>query len=83
MVEIKGKLSDLFKSSFEEFTVELTEELLESMINRPIIKNYKCVGIIKHADKDKDEWSGFLFDTVSAGLSSDKKQCVSVELLNL
>lgn len=82
MVEIKGKLSDLFKCYYE-INIELNENLLESMISRPIIKDHKCVGIIKDVDKDKDEWRGVLFNDAIANLSIDTKQCVSVKLLNL
>ena len=80
MVEIKGKLSDLFKDA--ETDIELTEELLDSMINSPIIKDYKCVGVVKYVNKDADEWSGFLLNPARATLSADMK-CRSINLINL
>ena len=70
MVEIKGKLSSLFERLYSK-NIKLTDSLLESMINRPIIKDGRCMGIIKSINKDKDEWSGFLFDTLEVGISVD------------
>lgn len=81
MVEIKGKLSSLFGRG--EIHIEVTDEILESMINRPITKDGRCIGIIKSVDVKNDEWTGFLFDTVAAGISADMKYCTSVSLLSL
>lgn len=81
MVEIKGKLSSLFGRT--NMDIELTEELLASMINCPITKDSICIGVIKGVNKNKDEWSGFLFDTVAAEISEDKKYCQSINFINL
>ena len=80
MVEIKGKLSDLFKNVNYYPVKEMTDDILDSMIDRPIVKDSKCIGIIKHVDKDKDEWSGMLFDSTIIRLSPDMKHCQNVEL---
>jgi hypothetical protein len=80
MVEVKGKLSSLFGRV--EIYTEVTDEILESLINRPITKDGKCIGIIKNVDVENDEWSGFLFDSVAAGISEDNK-CTSINFINL
>ena len=78
MIEIKGKLTELFKRPDTEIEIEPSDTLLESMINTPILKDGRIIGIIKKADKD--EWSGFLFDTAEVEVSLDMEQIMSVKL---
>ena len=80
MVEVKGKLTSLFNRV--ECYTEVTDEILESLIDRPITKDGRCIGIIKSVDAKNDEWSGFLFDTVTVGISADNK-CTSINFINL
>lgn len=81
MVEIKGKISDLFKCPDTEINEVVDDNLLESVIDSPITKNGRIVGVVKHIDKDKNEWKGFLFNNVKAWVHSGK--CFSVNLMDL
>jgi hypothetical protein len=81
MVEVKGKLSSLFKRT--ACYTEVTDEILESMIDCPITKDGTCIGIIKKVNVKHDEWSGYLFDAVAAEVSRDMKYCQSINFISV
>ncbi len=54
MIEIKGKLSNLYD-------VMPSTATLVSIKNCPIVQDGKCIGIVKQVDINEDEWSGYLF----------------------
>jgi len=53
---------------------------VSSIINAPILKDQKVVGMITNYNIDTDEATGFLFDDISFNLNENKSIC-SIEII--
>ena len=54
---------------------------LSSIINAPILKNKKVIGIITNYYIDIDEATGYIFDDIIPNFDADIQNIISVELI--
>lgn len=53
---------------------------LSSIINTPILKDKKVIGVITNYYVNKDEATGYIYDNIIPNFSLDEKQIISMEL---
>jgi len=54
---------------------------LSSIINAPILKDKKAIGVITNYYIDTDEATGYIFDDITPNFDADIQNIVSVELI--
>lgn len=54
---------------------------LSSIINAPILKDEKVIGVITDYDIDTDEATGYIFDDIIPNFNTDIQNIISVELI--
>lgn len=54
---------------------------LSSIINAPILKEGKAIGIITNYYIDTDEATGYIFDDIIPNFDTDVQNIISVELI--
>ena len=73
MIDISGKLSELFKNS-NNVEIKITDRLCQTMLNAPIIDSEeKVIGVIVDYDLENDRWFGVLFKKEYAELQVNNK----------
>lgn len=71
MIDITGKLSDLYKNNTKT-EIAITTRLCESMINKPITDGKgNCIGSIIDYDLEQDRWYGVLYKKETPELRVD------------
>lgn len=73
MIDISGKLSELFKNS-NNIEINITDRLCQTMLNTPIIDGKgKVIGSIVDYDLEGDRWFGVLYKKEYAELQANNK----------
>ena len=84
MIEVRGYIDDLlaneeYKNFFAD--IENQEEILLTMIDAPIIKNGKPVGVINDIDFEDMTWSGVIWVNAGIEINPCNKSIQSVHLI--
>ena len=84
MIEVRGYIDDLlaneeYKNFFAD--IENQEEFLITMIDAPIIKNGKPVGVINDIDFEDMTWSGVIWVNAGIEINPCNKSIQSVHLI--
>lgn len=73
MIDISGKLSELFKNS-NNIEINITDRLCQTMLNTPITDGKgKVIGSIVDYDLEGDRWFGVLYKKEYAELQVNNK----------
>lgn len=87
MLKVSGKLSDLFRvngKSISDYIVGADYKVLcSSLVDMPITKEGKPIGVIDSINILKDEWHGKLFLNNVAEINIENKQSCSIELMDM
>ena len=84
MIEVRGYIDDLlaneeYKNFFAD--IENKEEFLMTMIDAPIIKNGKPVGVVNDIDFDDMTWSGVIWNNARVEIDLCNGGIQSVHLI--
>lgn len=87
MLKVSGKLSDLFlvdgKSISDYIIGSDYKALCNSLVDMPITKEGKPIGVIDTINISKDEWKGKLFITNAVEINIENKQSCGIELMDI
>ena len=87
MLKVSGKLSDLFLvngKSISDYIIGSDYKVLcNSLVDMPITKEGKPIGVIDSINISKDEWKGKLFITNAVEINIENKQSCEIELIDM